>query len=996
MNPRLSVFLVAGLLPAAFSLGQTAPTPTVSTAGNDQTVKLEAFTVTGSNIKRLEAETVLPITIISTEELSTRAVATGAELFEQLPMFGSILINERATGPNDARGDAASVNLRGLGNNNTLILVNGRRVAPHPVADGDIPVTAVNVNSIPLAAMDQMQILRDGASAIYGSDAVAGVVNAVLKKNFDGTRLSFKYGQYEGGTPEWQGSLLFGRNFNANRSNILVFYSYFDRDELPASDRRNQRSSDKTSIVGGPQATARDASGNLIWNFANSQSQYGNFRAGTFSPTTRLFTLLSNAQSTQYPGIGSGGRFHVEPTATGARLAPEAQVQANFQDGQVGVSLYPGTKRHNVVAAANQKFNENISAFAEVLFYHAESVYTNDASPSGQSGNNGLFVARTNYYNPYGTRFYGPGTANPNLTPLDIRLDNYRLVDNGLRTIKVTSNSLRLMAGLRGTLPMLKNWEWEGAVLHNINKTIDKQDNRARESRLREALARNTPDAWNPFVGGGQQRPETVEFVNYSTRNDGRAEMSLGDLRASGELVEFWGGPISLAFGGEWRTESYQYFRDPLLKIPNGPTDPLDAFRPVGNTQSPLDDLIGISPSSDTDGSRDVYSLYAEVAVPIIGKRNELPIAKRLEASLAARYEHFSDFGDVTKPKFGLTWNPLTSVMLRGTYAEGFLAPSIAQLAQDDIFRTNTGRTDRYRFDVTGDTFVDGPSANTRELRAGNPNLQPEKSESVSFGIVAEIPKLRGLSISLDFWEVETKDRIGRNGIQNLIDEDFALRQAGNTTGSPSIIRRPFDPAEQSFWDAYNARNPNARRTPIGAIDYVRDDYFNIARRKLAGYDVGLEWRAPRSDFGQFNVKGDVSFLEKFEDQDAPGGAVTERVGENDKPDYKLNASVRWDRGPWSVDFFVNHIPSVDAADSAGDIVVNGQTLEWRLKSWTTYNASVGYRFDSGWIRNTRVRVGARNLFNEDAPLAPSAEGFDSDVHNARGRYTYLEITKSF
>jgi hypothetical protein len=173
----------AGVLTQTFTLTLSAGTLTQDVAlvvGLSEQVTVTV--TTGSHIRRVDAESVLPVSVIDVQDLAVRAVGTGAELFEQLPWFGQALINERATGPNDARGDAASINLRGLGNNNTLVLLNGRRMAPHPVSDGDIPVTAVNVNSIPLAATQQMEILRDGASAIYGTDAVAGVVNAVLKK----------------------------------------------------------------------------------------------------------------------------------------------------------------------------------------------------------------------------------------------------------------------------------------------------------------------------------------------------------------------------------------------------------------------------------------------------------------------------------------------------------------------------------------------------------------------------------------------------------------------------------------------------------------------------------------------------------------------------------------------------------------------------------------------------------------------------------------------
>jgi outer membrane receptor protein involved in Fe transport len=179
-------------------------------------------------------------------------------------------------------------------------------------------------------------------------------------------------------------------------------------------------------------------------------------------------------------------------------------------------------------------------------------------------------------------------------------------------------------------------------------------------------------------------------------------------------------------------------------------------------------------------------------------------------------------------------------------------------------------------------------------------------------------------------------------------------------------------------------------------VDYVRDDYFNIANRHVAGFDVSLHWRSRDSGIGRFTLKAEGSFLQRFDDQDLPGDEPVDRVGEYDKPTNRLNGSVEWQNGRWSADVFVAHLPEVDAEDSSGDIVVDGQPLEWRIGSWTTFNASVGYKFSFGALKNTLFRVGGRNIFDTDPPLNPSADGFNSALHSARGRYIYAELRMDF
>ena len=247
-NPNPARLLVALTL-AATALAQTATPPTTpaTAAANasDETVKLDAFTVTGSNIRRVDAETALPVSVIEKADLDARGAATMADLFETFGGAEPSGITEINNGPQLARGDVASVDLRGLGSGSTLVLINGRRMAPHPIsmAENGVPSLAVNINAVPRALIDRVEILRDGASAIYGSDAAAGVINNYVSRSYIGRGVTVKGSMTQhGGANEVSVSVFEG--FKLGKTHFSTSLDYFHRDALMAHDRAWSKNAD--------------------------------------------------------------------------------------------------------------------------------------------------------------------------------------------------------------------------------------------------------------------------------------------------------------------------------------------------------------------------------------------------------------------------------------------------------------------------------------------------------------------------------------------------------------------------------------------------------------------------------------------------------------------------------------------------------------------------------------------------------------------------------
>lgn len=918
LTTRAKFFLrSAPLLAGLVSLAGAQTTPP------DETVKLEAYTVTGSNIKGVDTEKSLPVTVVTADDFARAGVASMADFAEMLPYSTGIAINDVNTGPNDARGDVSTINLRDLGPGRTLVLLNGRRMSAYGVTPGTPPVQFVNINAIPLGAVEQVEVLRDGASAIYGSDAIGGVVNTILRKDYRQFEVSTRYAMGDPAPSELTVNVAGGKVFNAGRTRLSLIFGFYNRDGLENADRTYAANTDKRLLVGAPWNTVG------AFNRGSSSGPYGRFTAVTDAGT-----------GVSVPGVtASNGQFYYDP-ADGTRRTGAGPTA--YYNSQANGWLLPNIRRYNLFTTLDHRISDAVSFFGEASYYDSHSSGGFDAIPIS-SGTDGIVVPKTNYYSPVGVN---SGVA----TPRDVLIRNFRVTEAGPRTYDTWSDSYRLLAGLRGDIAAT-TWSWETAGLYMRGHTYQENHGYISVSKFEQQLALNTPDAYNPFAAPGTNPAAAWKPFIVDIWDDGVGILTSFDAKASGELYRLPGGAISLAVGGEFRRESMTQRNDPY---------------------GLANDVVAQSEQLDVDAARNVYAGFAEALVPLVGAGNRVAGIDSLELRVAGRYEHYKAFS-ATKPGASLAWRPVSSVLLRASYNEGFRAPSVVELYTPAIGRRNEGLIDTAR---AGQPDAIS-SVSKRIVTGGNPQLAPEDSKSTSAGIVVDVPGVKGLSLSADFFRIRQYHQIDNSDAQDEIDLDAQL-WAANHGSNPRVVRAAPTTADV------------AAGLP-GALIEVQSTYQNLTLRETEGVDLGANYRTPRTAFGRFTFDGALSYAARVRTIDEKGH-VTDLIRSNGDPRVKAAGGVSWSWRDWTASVHERYTSDYLLSSAYS---VNGQ--RWVVEPYWVTNVSIGHTFRRGALAGLRVRLGANNLFDEDPPLYPaSTAGYDSYYADPRGRMTYVDLNYRF
>ncbi len=1007
---------------------------------SDQLVQ-ETVVVTGSNIQGASDSGTIAVTTLSAEQLSTFGQASTGELMENLPQAGSFEINDSSDGPNDARGDVATVNLRGLGSGNTLILLNGRRIAPHAVFQdvstqgaGSVPRSITNVQAFPSAAIDRVEVLRDGASALYGSDAVAGVINTILSPDYEKSRFTIRHSGIEG-TDERETTfdLTKGFEFNGGATNLLVTGSYFTRDGLFATELGSQFNSvDKRALLeaqGSPYADSTD------FRNTSTRSPFGQFRVGELQ-ADGTFAAIDVGDLT-----ASDGDFHVQPcTFSGTSAVRDTydaavgqvclddgnldttlrfdfnsfQALDSFGEGSAitldsnsarGRQLISDAERFNFYTLAEHDFENGVEGFGEFLFYTSETESQRAAQPL-DDGLAFIIVPASNYWNPVGA------TTSPNRVAgisapsegLDVLVSRWRPTEIGSRKFEVDSTTMRLLGGLRGDW---KGWDWETALSYSENSTTDTSYNRISKTALQDQLALSTPDAINPFGGPNANTKEQMDRVRISVANEGKTDLASWDLRlAHSDIMTNWAGDVGAAFGFEIRNEGYSEDRDPRL-------DGTITFDAGNGGISDVSDVVGVSPTQDSSASRTVFAAYGETLVPLVAP-GDGAWSNEVNLQFAARAQYFDDIDEfVVKPKVALSWFPVDYVNFRAAYSQGFRAPNLVQLNRGDISRLNQGIVDFARSDVTNDPEDTGETYRAT-IRRSNPNLKPEQSETIVAGVTFDAPFLDDLTLSVDYWQIEQEDIIGTLGPEVILALDALSIQQG--TGDSRVIRDTLTASDQTLFDAYNTANPNDQRVAIGSARAVEDSYINQDSQETSGIDIAARGSFDFDSLGELSYFVEASRLLSFDlnraediDEalaDPQFGAVfadefqaltVDRRRLNGNPDWRLSANLNYRYDDFGAGVSVRYISefddtSVDNVDVDGD----GNIDFFPVESWARVNAYVDYRFDVGPANPLRVRLGMNNVFDEAPPLADESRGYFSQFHAVRGREFYIQARATF
>ena len=1012
---------------------------------------LEEIVVTGTRIAGASDSGTIAVTLLSAEDLETLGENSTGDILQSLPQAGAFEINESSDGPNDARGDIATVNLRGLGTGNTLILLNGRRITAHGINQdvGSVPRQVTNVNAFPTAAIERVEVLRDGASALYGADATAGVVNTILSPDFEGTRVSLRGDSLEGtDSGEFVVDFATGLSFNDDATKAVIIGSFYTRDGLFASELGPQFNNvDKRAFL---EAEGSPYAGSSDFRNTSSNSPFASFEV--ISSFDRELGIFEDENVDLDPVAGaalgltdfdltSGGRFHVQPcgfddasrvaigtTTDGCMAVGENSTPTDLRfdfngmqpvnslgDGFAisvdpvtarGRQLISDTDRYNFYTLLEHDFGNGIEGFGDVLFYRAETLAQRAASPISSS--NGIVVPRSNYYNPFGpvgspNRIAGIEDGDVPDEGYDLLIRNYRILEGGPRIIDTVSTTYRVLAGLRGDH---RGWDWESALGYSENRTRD-QENRLSKTLLTEALARSTPDAFNPF-GPNANTAEAVQAVTVAVEGVGTTSLLTADVRASRpDLVSNWAGDIGFAFGADYRNESYDEDRDPRI-------DGTIQFDGIG---SGVSDIIGISPTADSSASRNVYAGFVETLIPLTAPRDGL-FTHELFLQAAARFEYFDDIEETAAvPKVALSYFPIRGLNFRAAYAEGFRAPNLIQLNRGDTSRVDDGFEDFVRENAIGNPEDTG-EANLRSIRISNPNLEPEDTETVVFGANIEAAEwfesdwLRSLTVSFDYWNFEQTGVIDDFGVQEALALDFIRLLEGSS--NPNVVRAPVTPEDQALFDTYNAANPGAEVPVAGQVLFVNNPFINLDRQEAEGYDIGFQMLVDGSTLGDFRFRTEASrlvTLDVFRNAELTALAEDprfaaefdaidiDRIRLNGNPEWRVTASLIWRKGPFGAGAALRYVSdfvdtSVDNVDVDGD----GEVDFFPVDSQTRTNVYVDYRLSLGRNETTRARVrfGINNVGDTPPPLADESRGFETAVHSVRGREYYVQLRADF
>ena len=993
-----ALVLSAGLIVSAGAAAQQGAAP--QAAREEDLVEV---VIVGSQIRGTKITEVLPVTVVDKEDIIATAAVSGDDLFRSIPQAGDVQFQEaRTTGNlNDARGDTSSINLRSLGTGNTLMLLNGRRVVPAPGTQTEnfVPVQTANTNAFPVAGVRRVEVLRDGAAAIYGTDAVAGVVNTVLENDYEGARLEAQYGGSDG-TPhrETTVNLKAGTRLN-DGTRVAVYAGFYTRNRLLATDRDYAASEDhRWKVADTPWA------GDTAFDNRTTSSPWGSF---TVIPSTVAVRQGTTALTTS-------GVFRVEPTSNTAAGCSSTTYNGNLclragtitgavdrelrYNENADRTLRGAVDRYNAFATISREIGD-VELFGEAGFYRASlSGLREQSAPLASAV---ISIPASNYYNPFGASTIG-GVANPNRLPnlvnvpaagLPLRITTYRPVDTGPRVYEVTDDSTRLLAGVRGERA---GFDWESAIVYSWAKTDDFTTNAVSNTLFQQSLAKATPDAYNPFNGGNQQvysgadttpnNAGTIAGFLVGVNRISETTLAMWDLKVSRpDVVALPGGDVGIASGLEVRRESYVDNRDPRL-------DGTIKYTDVVTNITYGTDVMGASPSPDVRAHRSIMSAYLELAVPVVSPAMEIPLVKSVDMQLAARTERYSDFGTVTKPKVALNWTMTDWLALRGSASQAFRAPNLPQFYSSGTQVSNT-RTD---FSFCRLNAVTCAGASTIEVRSGNQGLGPEEADNLSAGLVLEpsLPESAGkLTLSVDFWSIKQTEVIGIEGGQVQLLYDYLLRLDGQS--NPNLVR-----------DAPVGTNR------VGQLLQINDNYFNITPRQLEGLDASLRYELRRTKFGNFTFTVNAAKLTKFEQQatemaskviDAnnagrfgPGIVVTaagNQIGINGNPEWRGSASLTWRQQQWRAGMFVNYVGSVF---DTGPAAVNGQLFE--VDSWTTMSVYGQYDFRrrDDILDQTSLRLGVRNIEDKDPPVTSTNFGYFGSLANATGRYVYVTLSKSF
>jgi iron complex outermembrane receptor protein len=973
-HPATALALFAGL---ASSL--VAQTPGTASAQKETPIKLSEFVVTGSNIPTAADAVAVPVVVLGQSDIAQTGL--NANILEilrkRIPAFAgrSNAGNSNATNTNQSTAGGSQIALRNL---DTLVLINGRRVATSGInANGG--KSFVDINAIPAAAIERIEVLTDGASAIYGSDAIGGVVNIILKTDYQGGEIGGRYAftTNTGHYSERSGYVVAGAK--VGKTSLTVTGSWSRTDPLFQADRDFRYSRYNAAGVADPAHAADPANANL-----KPGATFPGFVSGNY-----LNASLNSPSQTNPVGAA----------ATAANIAALVANGTYVAAGDASIPLFNAAPYTNILLQQEQR--SAVVGFSSELIPKKLTVFTDLMSSQTKSstqnlGGNGNFLGNLRTVTVPAGSAYNPITgAVPGV-----------VVGTLATRIKTSNDSRgdRLTLGLRGEL--FENWNWEAGYTYSENKIDQRLANVVYVPNFMPAITGGFDASGNASAGGKYSKVTSLvsgsaviqpaldpfaragldpaAFANvYGTELiKVRSRLSGADAKLVGALFDLPAGKIGVAVGAATRKEA-------LKGTPDG-----NSYRGDLTHQNWGGGVL-FDPFNQ---SRTVDSVFAETRVPLTGDKFTPPAFHALDLTLAERHEKYSDAGKSDVPKIGLRWQPMDEqVTLRYTYSKSFTAPTLNALfsSPNGGFVTNTIIATALQDATIGSkTFFSG--------NGNNPGLQPSKAQSRSFGIVISPKAIKGLTATLNYVNV------GQNGLPAGIGGNVIIASV-NALGSASPYFRnaavgniPGGPgASQTPLTAPGGLRSYVTGTGYANDLYILDNQANSGAVHVEALDLNLEYELPLTSVGRFTVATTGTYLKSFQVQRLPSDLIYEYAGYSTNgqtmsgtfPKYSFYNSIDWKHGNWSAvagnalvssttDILSGQIPALYLANPATPPAT-------KVGSYATFDAQVAYTIGHTattglWsvLKGMKLTLGVNNLANRMPPFAPKAQPGGSNNNN--------------
>jgi iron complex outermembrane receptor protein len=911
----------------------------------------ERVEVTGSSIKRIDAETALPVQVLTRQDIDRLAPQNVEDLLKSISATSNFGATQLSTGSFATTSGNSSVSLRGLGAKRTLLLVNGLRASTFGGVPGGGGGGSVDVNSIPLAAIERIEILKDGASAVYGSDAIAGVINFILRNDYVGGEFNAGYGQstHSATGRAYDANVLVGfGDLSKDRFNVLLNAAYNKEDAIYGRDRYYANH----SIV--PELGDDGSSGN------------------TFPAN-----VVIGSGATRNPGApANGGRFGVASCAPGT-FRPAGALGGTLTnceyDPASEVALIPQSTRTSLLLRGQFAITPDITAYGDASATRNIEHFIIQGTPVSDqfvlTSTNSYIPAQTAFLNAnragltaaYGANFFNSLFGKTTFLilpsspfyptafaaanglaglPLDLR---YRTEASGGRHIRDENTASRYTGGVKGTVA---GWDWDASVLYSQDKVKESLiDGYPQYSLLLPLL---NSGVINPFGDSGPAGDAALKAANYhGNAFSSKTELEEADLKVSRELFNLPAGPLQIAVGGDVRREKYIFTASQAAA-----TGDLSGY---GGNFLPI------------SAARNSEAAFAEVNVPII---------KGLEADAAVRYDKYNGVANTVNPKASLRWQPMKEFLLRSSIGTGFRAPNLDELFAPVVNGVSAnGLSDPLRCNkvINGTLNTSSLDCATQFpiVTGGNAGLKPEKSVSASAGF--QLEPTDNTHIGADYFDTKIRNQILIGGL------------------SPATIL-----GDLGQFGSLVTRGPNETDGTPGRIVNISQQNTNFGNVHVKGIDWDARVRIPLGAYGKLTVGAngtyfigydfqnlDKSYTGGLANADSTGGAIQR---------WRHIATALWEYGPYNLSFTQNY------SSGYADFVSNLTGAPRDVGAYETFDVQTQYT----GVKNLTLTLGMKNIMDRDPPFSNIGvngqfqAGYDASYADVRGRFIYGRISYKF